>query len=148
MNREPKWIEVNPDELELEQDRKIRGVTVRLRLSPYDVPLQVSGQTEGSEGHFFIRFKYITEDEKTTQVPQDPHLSLHVGKNTGRIYAIEIDVKALQAQRVNLEVVQQIERAIDEMTQRQDQRRGNYVVAKDVIRSREQEIFEPLVTAH
>src|SRR5262245_49867289 len=117
------WIEVNPDELALDQDREVRGVTLRLRLSPYDVPLAVTGRDEG--GCFFVKFRYITEDEKTTREQKDDHLWLHVGKNTGRLYAIEIDVNALKAHTVRLEVINS---AIDQMAQQQEQRRGNYAV--------------------
>ena len=143
-----KWIQLNSDELNPPRHESIRGVDVVVFLSPYDVPEAVSGDYDDEIKKFVIAFRYIVEDEPFARQTGDSVVTLRVGKNSGRLYGIEVDVDKIRADSINLfvkipEVVQQ---AIDklESNPRHRRRRGNYRVAKKVISERGRELFSGL----
>jgi len=100
------WLILNEPELEKVdpgESRQVKGVLVHVFMSPYDVPQAVRGRYDDERERFLIEFRYIG-DEPIERREQDRHLALHVGKNSGRLYGVEIDVDTLRADLVALEM--------------------------------------------
>jgi hypothetical protein len=139
------WIAVDPRNLNKPQRQQTNsGVEIELYMSPYDIPQAVNGRYDESKKRFVIEFSYIAGDEPRKCVPQDEHLSLYVGKQTNRLYAIEVDIDALQAETVALTVSQRIQNAMDALSSQPP--RANHQIAREVIRSKHAELLSRLAT--
>jgi|GEM_PF-1985856 len=101
------WIEV--DESKYNQIKRAhsgvdsRSVIIEMSLSPYDVPNQVRGDYDDSSKKFVVDFKYI-DSEDVKVVVLDSHMSAMVGKSSGRIYSLLIDIDAIGADSVELKI--------------------------------------------
>lgn len=139
------WIAVDPRDLNKPQRQQTgSGIEIELYLSPYDIPQAVNGRYDQGKKRFVIEFSYIAGDEPRKCVPQDEHLALHVGKQTNRLYAIEVDVDALQAKTVALTFSERIENAMDALSSQPP--RANHQMAREVIRSKQAELLSRLAT--
>ena len=82
---------------------------------------------------------------------QDQFIALHVGKNSGRLYKIDVDVDELKADAVALNVHVKVPKrvldAIRKLAKSKPQKQGNYELAEKVIRSHEEELLKSLVSA-
>lgn len=141
------WVELDADDLNPPRTETFQGVQINVFLSPYDVPEGVRGYSEKS-GWFVIEFKYIAEEPLRRERPE-PHLVLRVGKNSGRLYKIEVDVGALGAQAVALNVCvpELVSTAIDSLKRDRHRRGENYDLAKKVISDRKEQVFKELAPA-
>lgn len=126
-----KWQHIDPTEFPQTHptETEIRGVTVSVGLSPYDIPDAVRGGYDSSIEAFLIEFRYIGTEPWVRKKAQD-HLHLRVGKHTKRLYGIEIDTAAVGAQRVELVLHQELDRLQSES---KDTARQNYALAKEII---------------
>lgn len=142
-----KWLQVDLDTETPEDRQLIRGVKVKLLVSPYDIPEAVRGFYDEQKHRFVIEFRYIG-DEPTELQPQDRHITLVVGKNSGRLYGIEIDVDTLKVEVVGLrmEIIKEVNEALDNLVQKSisPSRRDNYRLTKDAISARQEQLFLPL----
>ncbi|HEY2931851.1 MAG TPA: hypothetical protein VGK99_08880 [Acidobacteriota bacterium] len=127
----------------------VRPTAVTLHLSPYDVPEAVRGFYDEDLKRFVIEFRYIGDEPTERAESSVAHFGFRVGKNSSRIYAIEIDVDALKAKQVALKV--ELQKAIDNLTERvssrksaTDLRKENYALAKEIITHEGSKIFEHL----
>jgi hypothetical protein len=143
------WLTLNPAALNKARHEQIRGVEVQVLLSPYDVPEAVRGYYDRHIRRFVIEFRYISGDESLIPDAQDEHITLKIGRNSHRLYRIEIDVDRLKAPAVALKLVHAVDQAIDRLVQRsrRSPREGNYEVAKEVILERGNELFQSLHSA-
>lgn len=109
-----KWLQVNPDAEEFTQRRQIKGSKgkVEFLVSSYDIPDAVRGFYDEKKSQFVIEFKYIG-NEPTKPQPQDNYVTFMVGKNSGRLYGIEIDVESLGVEKI--EVQMKIKKIKDEV---------------------------------
>ena len=141
------WVTLDQTELNLPHQETVKGVTVEVMLSPYDIPSHVRGDYDSEIDKFVIEFKYLGA-EPTKYVRQSDSLSLRVGKNSGRVYAIEIDVDHLKAEAVQLKMLapQVAANAIDRMPSAPEGRRGNIDVVKQVVGDHRRDLIEPLTS--
>ena len=95
------WVRVEPTEFMHGESATVRGVNVTLVVSPYDVPEAFRGDFIADKKRFRIEFRYIS-DEPTSTEKVDEHVCFEMGKKSGRLYAIEIDVDKLGAEKVEL----------------------------------------------
>lgn len=99
------------------QEKEIGGVTVRVSLSPYDVPLAVRGGFDKERDRFVIAFKYLLDEEiEVKALENEEHVSIGVGKESNLLREILIDVNAIKAETVRLDlqvVKKEVEDAID-----------------------------------
>ncbi len=128
------------------------SVKIRLFLSPFDIPEAVRGYRDAKSGKFRIEFKYVSEEEeRVLEQPGNEYISLFVGKNSGRLLRIDVDVNSLKTSSVQLEMaaLEKVEDAIDELNRLVPdvRKHGNYDLAKKVIASNKDELFEELVPA-
>lgn len=139
------WLQLDGKRLNPLQEREIRGVKIDVYLSPYDVPEAVRGFYDESIPRFVIEFKYLGEE--STRLQRHKHLELRVGKNSGRLYRIDVDVQSLKAEAVslNMHIPELLSKAIDSLAPAaSDQRQDNYDLAKRVISERKEDLFREL----
>ncbi len=140
------WIQIDADHVKTEPVRGPSDVEINVFLSPYDVPEAVRGYYDEQRERFVIEFRYMSDEPTRAQDMGGP-LVLHVGKRSGRLHEIEVDVNALKAQSVTLNtfVPERIGDAIDALaTQSGGRRLDNYNVAKEVLRERRDQLFQDL----
>lgn len=88
------WFKLDVDKLagSAIERTNVRGVTVELAPSPFDVPDAVSVvKAEGSD-HGVLEFHYLAE-EPWRIVEPTPGVFARIGKKTGRFYGAEIKVE-------------------------------------------------------
>lgn len=141
------WIPIDVDEVKTEPADKPSGVEINLFLSPYDVPEAVRGFFDDERDRFVIAFRYVGDEPTRVEDSTDKALTLRIGKRSGRLYEIEVDVNRFKAQSVTLNtfVPQQIENALDHLVNRRSGHlRDNYSVAKEVLSGRRDQLFQDL----
>src|SRR5437899_1407154 len=89
---EAAWVRLNP-ELKMRQKQTSDGVKVFV--SPYNVPEAVRGHYDEKARKVFVDFKYL-DDEKESEEHQGERVAFRVGKNSGRLLGIQVDVAALK----------------------------------------------------
>ena len=130
------WIRLDPIELNPGEITDIQGIEVRMALSPYDVPDAVRGGYNEKSKRFVIQFEYLTDEKKDLRKTGDEHIQVKVGKNSERIYEIEINTKALDVHMVSLVLT-----VLDEMASHQNERRrGHYELLHRVIEDKKAEL--------
>jgi|SRR5215207_6986941 len=97
----PQWTYVDPTTLTESVKKKVDGVEVTLLVSPYDIPDAFRGYYDHNKKRFIVEFHYLG-DEQRKEVAQSEHVTLQLGRNTGRIYGLLIDVDKAGAQWVML----------------------------------------------
>lgn len=134
------WIKLNPSRINKLRDREFNGIHIQVMVAPYDVPTAVRGSLDSPTKTFNIAFKYSGEEETESSDAQHDGIQLFIGKDSKRLYRIEIDLQSLKPESIGLTVFVQtvsskIIQAINELANRQKLpvRSGNYDLAKDVI---------------
>ena len=140
----PDWINIDPKTIKEEKLRNIRGVQLNVQLSPYDIPEAVRGYYNKKRKIFVIEFRYLSDEPtKNKKLDKKDNLSLKIGRNSHRLYGIEIDVDAMEVQAVKLKMM--VERAMDDFTASADElREGNYRLTRDIIQQQGNQIFSNL----
>lgn len=145
------WIQVDLDTKKLKQEKEVRGVVIELLVSPYDIPEAVRGFFNNEKNHFAIEFKYVGSDNEPTKNKHDDEMTLITGENSGRLYRLEVDVKALDANAVGLQmrVKNEINEALDQLINQPSlsRRSANYKLAKEAIASSQGHLFDALPVA-
>lgn len=131
------WIELDPTELDEPRDVLLDGVPVTLQASPNEVPDGIRGYFDRRLRRFVIEFRYIGE-EPWRRVPYpDHHLAFRLGRNSQRLYGLEIDMNAAKEQWVSL-ATQAIE--AQKKTLRNTWRR-NYDIASSLLQERASQLL-------
>jgi hypothetical protein len=125
--------------------RDSQGVRVDLLVSPYDIPEALRGEYVREKGYFQIEFKYISSED-TYEKPEMENVTVRLGRNSGRLYAIELDVNALQATSVELriKIAEELKNALKYLIKKplNPLRTSNYSMAKEAVEKHEQEILQ------
>lgn len=112
------------------------GVRVNVLVSPYDIPEAVRGYLAPDQKTFIIEFKYISSEDFLEQV-LEPGVVIAIGRNSKRLYAIKLTVKAFQTDKVRLRlgVAETLSNAMTHLIEApiSEMREKNYRLAKDVI---------------
>lgn len=107
------WIDLKQDILNESSKERINGVSVNLIISPLEAPLAIRGDYEQDVKLFVIRFKYVKR-EKLIREEIDKHISFYTGKESNKIHKIEIDVDALNASAVDINLLHNVEDDVTE----------------------------------
>jgi len=138
------WIRVKLQSEKVKHHQKVRGLDVTMYVSPYDVPEAVRGGYDDKKKRFIVEFKYIG-DESTERRSFDRYVTLKVGKNSQRLYAIEIDADGLRASQVQVKVAVQheVEQAFAGLVERPPSQRrlDNYQLAREAFTSTSPQLF-------
>ncbi|MCI0363765.1 MAG: hypothetical protein L0Y44_04755 [Phycisphaerales bacterium] len=156
------WIRLTDEELEAlnpgESSESERGVAVHVFMAPYDLPQAVRGRYDELRKKFIIELRYEGEESVRSEAlrpeRQDENFTLLVGRHSGRLHAIEIDVNQLKAQSVQVQmyapkIAEKVQRALSHFARRSpwQRRADNYRVAGEVISKKHQELFGSLAAA-
>lgn len=126
------WNRVNPQEIAKKRKKMIRGVEVQLLVSPYDIPEAVRGFYNNELQRFVIEFRYIGDEgkEERHDYPHD-NVSLVISKRSGRLLKVFLDLDAMNAEAVRLNVRAAIEELVKE--RKRDSREENYEIAQQIL---------------
>lgn len=147
-----KWLQVNPDAEEFTKRLPTEGskVKVEFLVSSYDIPEAVRGSSLRYKNRFIIEFKYIG-NEPTKPQPQDDYVTFVIGKNSGRLYGIEIDVKALRVEKIELrmkinKIKEEVKKTLNNLIQKPINRlrQDNYRLTQKALSEIEDELYSPL----
>ena len=133
MEKQSEWIEVERNEFEEATDS--RSMVVRISVSPYDVPHHIRGALDEDKRRFVIEFKYV-DREPTKAVKAGRHAIAEIGKHSGRIYSLDLDLNALRADKTGLEIKSKADDAMRDLADNFPQERAhrkNYALAQNVI---------------
>lgn len=149
------WIRIDPSLSSEAIAPEQEGVQINLIMSPFDVPRFMRGSFDAASRRFIIEFKYIGEEPIKRQ-ESDKNITLRVGKHSGRLYGIEVNVEELGVNAVQLRVhiPKVIDNAIDKQIQRLEMserpqrlnRRANFEVAKRALSEAKDEVFAGIAT--
>lgn len=139
------WIEVNTETISPPtESSEIHGVEIVVGLSPYDIPQKVRGYYDRHINRFVIEFKYLAGRERELVQQESDHISLVVGKESGCLYEIRVNVAELNADRVKLKMLlPEIGNAIQKLTKspRFSAKKWHYEYARDVITKNAEQIL-------
>jgi len=145
------WLSIDPGKFSEPEKKTIRGVEINVYPSPYDIPDAIRGYYDNDKEKFIIEFRYIGErHEKLRSDTEDDHLILKAGKKTGRIYELELDMNALNANAVNLQMqipektIDAIDRAAKTLS-RESKKSGNprnYLLSSKIVDHRKNDLVE------
>ena len=144
------WIRVDPELSRRPLPQRTGGVEINLYLSPYDVPKFVRGFRVEKTGRFMIEFRYISEEPVRREEP-DENVAFMVGKNSGRLYGIDVNVKKLgvDAVQLRMHIAQVVEKAFEKQLDRlrdahtapRMDRSANFEAAKEAFTQAKDEVF-------
>src|SRR5467141_1543226 len=91
------WVPLTP-QLTIRDETVKDDIKISVFMSPYDAPQAVRGRFDEKAKKFFIDLKYL-DDEQASEEHRGATegIALHIGKNSGRLLSIQIDVGALKA---------------------------------------------------
>jgi len=84
------WVPLKFEPADLMLKAEIRGNSVDVMMSPYDVPEAIRGYYSESTGRFVFELKYISNEEDRLDL-NGPDVTCSVGKFSGRLYSFSID---------------------------------------------------------
>ncbi len=90
---EKQWLEIDQNDLFEPEIANMKGITVKVMLSPSDVPSAVRYYTDEDHEKLVVEFKYLSSKEKMVLKKSLNGAELLVGKNSRKIYKIAFDAK-------------------------------------------------------
>jgi len=108
------WMPIDLETDKLSEIKKIRGVDVKLLVSPYDVPRGIRWEFDKEKRIFLVEFRYIGSDEPLKESRQDKYTVFHVGETTKRIFKIVFDVDGLSGEEVSKDLLDVFKKLIQE----------------------------------
>ncbi len=129
-----RWMRVDTSKLNTKEVLQIKGVTVNLFVSPYDVPDMIGVRMDEDRKVFVIEFKYFFE-EPTVARQLGQYVTAHIAKQSSRVHRIEIDVEKSGVNQVQLLIQDRAVRALDQLTQSDAADKGgdNFRMVRDII---------------
>lgn len=143
-----KWIEVDPANFNSNKRKDVDGVKVTIGLSPHDLPEAVGGCYDDQIDRFVIELKYLGSEEEVVPISHE-NVTLQVGKKSGRIRQIHINVKALQADAIDIQLESAIPDGIKKAIFRyasksKTSQSGHFRAARDVIMENRERLLADL----
>jgi len=99
------WVELDQTKLDTGQNATIKGVTVKVFLSPFDVPEAFRAYRDAATGRFVIEFRYVGGDEPTASFEKD-NVTVVIGSNSRRLLKLLLDAAKLGISAVSLELAE------------------------------------------
>jgi hypothetical protein len=132
-----KWVSLDMDKAPFSTAEEFGGVISTVTPSPYDVPKALAYSYNPGDQLLTLEFQYIGQ-EPTGREPGVAGVSVNVGKNSGRIYGIDIRVDP----KVTVEglvgaIVHPIHESINRLSAKPERgvRRSNYSMVKTAVGS-------------
>lgn len=121
-------------------DSNKRGLL--LQLSVYDVPRLLTSDFDEKTGVLKIEFQYLDQEPARTEDLQN-HLSLRVGKESGKIIGIDVPVEKFRIEEVLIGISHRLRDRADALP-RQNQR-SNYEFVSSVLDANKQSLAEAAI---
>jgi hypothetical protein len=102
-----KWMALTRD-ISIRHKRDKNGAHTTWALSPYDVPYAIRRSCDKSHDICVLTFRYVT-DEPTYPQPLGESLVAHLGKNSRRVYGLDLDMRRVTPAEAPSEIVRGIE---------------------------------------
>ena len=137
------WKRIDDNVLERISQRKtnvVKGINFTVMVSPYAIPVRFKGEYNRERKVFEIRFQYLDEEPSEFRKADD-QIDLLVGKNSGRLMGIDVDVHTLGVEFVGL-VLQELPKQVsagDTQT-----KRANFEAVREVIDSTKDSLLAEL----
>ena len=99
------WIKVSQKDVNRPFKSKVKGISVTMMSSPFDVPVKAGFGFDEIDGCFFVEFKYLSSKEPKKRIDRDDGVNFIVGKKSEKVYRLEIDYnhfKATSASQIDL----------------------------------------------
>jgi hypothetical protein len=93
------YLSLNMGEFEVSQTTE-GGVSVSTSPSPYDVPEAARTNIDKNHNRLSIEFQYIGKEPVMVK-PEQAGISFRLGKNSGRLYGIDLELNKINATEVN-----------------------------------------------
>ncbi|WP_298868077.1 hypothetical protein [uncultured Gimesia sp.] len=90
------WIQLDAQRLDQTTHENQNGVDIYFGLSPFDIPEAIRSHVDKSNDRLKIEFKYLDDPEEEKMEWSDKDSSLSVGKNSGCVYSISVNMKPLE----------------------------------------------------
>jgi hypothetical protein len=143
------WLKIDPRQVHVPPEvENVHGVEIQVFVSPYDIPKAIRGEYDKRERRFIIDFDYL-DQEPLKELPEK-HVTRVVGELSGRLRRLKIDVDALNAKTVALQVLQErVLGALDTWAGQEPQvaRQHAYAAAKEAIKSTKGKVYEAFTGA-
>ena len=141
------WVYLGLDPKSFVKTEIRDGASISTCPSPYDVPEAVRANFDQSKRHVLIEFQYISE-EPLKKVPEGDGVTFRLGKNSGRIYGIDLDLDTLNIAGNPVEALTgHVSRTIIGLASHQDRptRQLNYTMATQAVNSERDNLFGDVV---
>jgi hypothetical protein len=125
------------------RSRPEKGLAYTVFVSPYDVPHAVRGMYDDDDHIFIIEFRYI-QDEPIRLMAWDENTTLRLGKHSGRLFGLQVDVDRVGAGTVKLDFVSEIDQLVNKLGGAPaSQFRGrNFALASEVLQGKKVALAE------
>lgn len=114
-----------------------RESQVGFNLSTFDIPLDATADIDKDAGLLTFRFRYIDDEPAGPSQRLSEDISIDVGKNSGKLLAIRINVKRYRAGKLRVQfqkAIDEIDRAlVKNISRLKAHQRENYQLVKSVI---------------
>tara|TARA_B110001469_G_C9586877_1_gene291149 strand:- start:99 stop:533 length:435 start_codon:yes stop_codon:yes gene_type:complete len=97
------WSSLEAQKLDKPRTEKTNGMKLEVSLSPYDIPQAARAYYCAEKDRFIVEFRYLTEEVQTPRAIQE-HTTVYEGKNSGRLYAIHCDLKAMNIDELDIAI--------------------------------------------
>lgn len=137
------------------ETKQVEGIHFNIHVSPYNIPEAVRGVRK--RGRFRIEFRYIDGDEPIGPEQQlDSNLSVYKGRFSGRLMALELDMKKMHPKSVDVTIISSrtelddkwhkaLEAAWTAVLKKQpEENRGTVEHAKQATMTREEDLLKQL----
>jgi len=142
------WVRIEPDDIDQPNVERLGHVEITMLMSPYDVPRAVKGEYSRDIKKFVIELRYQTDETITSGDAEFAGISLWLGRSSGRIHRIDVDVDKLNVSSVGLRIgiEKALSAALDQLKHRPRylNRVQNYDAALSAILRNEQRVFAEL----
>jgi hypothetical protein len=130
------WLYLSLNMGDFEASHKTEGgVSVSTSPSPYDVPEAARTTIDKNNNRLSIEFQYIGKEPVMVK-PEQAGISVRLGKNSGRLYGIDLELDKINATEVNA-ITGLIAQTLSGLatTCNRPARSNNYSMVKQVVNS-------------
>lgn len=145
------WLKFKAPRSDESQVHLIRNKNVNVFPSPYDIPEALRTFFDTRSKHFVIEFRYIDEEPRVQSKPANS-LFVSLGRNSHRLYRIEIDEHLIRqdSSEARTSAFSEIEKALNKLQQHPSTSgaSANYQILKNGILNQKTAILEGLSEAN
>lgn len=127
--------------------QKVRGMSIQVHVSPFDIPQAIRGRYDDASRRFVIELQYMGK-ERTEIRELSPQVILLVGRRTGRIYEIQVDVHSENIGAIRIQLMNSAAQVPDSNSPDARRRVQQYHVAGEALLATESEVARQLSESH